>query len=334
MQIIQKIILCWGLLLCAITAVGKHHTMHTKLDTLTAEEQQQFLYYFYEAQRLIEKEDIDHAWELVQFCYELNPNDATINHQMSVFYEHFDNPTKAQFHSQRAFELSPNEYWYNYNLHLLQSESHKLEKIAINNLKQLADNNPKDEDMHVFLQKAYIHVGNYEQALSLQDQIDSIVGYNSMSAMQRYRLNVVMGDTKQAIYEVERYLEEEPTDVQFQVFRLQLYEETNQPSDKMIEAYSALLPYQPRNWLILNNLAWHLCISGGDLQWAEQLSRATILAEPSNSTYLDTYAWIMYNLGDYSSAFFYIQRAMENATTDTHTEVTKHYKAIIKKLQL
>lgn len=333
MQIIQKIILCWGLLLCTITAVGKHHNMHTKLDTLSAEEQQQFLYYFYEAQRLIEKEDIDHAWELVQFCYELNPNDATINHQMSVFYEHFDNPTQALFHSQRAFELSPNEYWYTYNMHLLQSEKKQSDKLAINNLKQIANNNPKDEEIHTFLQKAYIHVGDYEQALLLQDQIDSIIGYNAMSAMQRYRLNVVLDNPKQAIYEVERYLEEEPSDVQFQIFRVQLYEETNQPSEKMIKAYSAILPYQPRNWVLFNNLAWHLCLSGEDLQQAEQLSRATIMAEPSNSVFLDTYAWIMYQLGDYTSAFFYIQRALENATPETREEVTAHYKAILKKLQ-
>ena len=334
MQIIQKIGIYVGLLLYATTAMGQNDTPTAASDTLAAEEQQQFLYYFYEAQRLIEKEDIPHAWELVQFCYELNPNDATINHQMSVFYEHFDNPTRAQFHSQRAFELSPNEYWYKYNLYLLQSNSHKSEKLAINNLKQTADNNPKDEDLHAFLQKAYIHVGDYEQALLLQDQIDSIVGYNAMSAMQRYRLNVVMDNTKQAIYEVERYLEEEPSDVQFQIFRMQLYEETNQPSEKMIEAYSAVLPYQPRNWVLVNNLAWHICISGGDLQQAEQLSRTTIMAEPSNPVFLDTYAWIMYQLGDYTSAFFYIQRALENATDNTYKEITAHYKAILKKLQL
>lgn len=333
MQIIQKIGIFVGLLFYATTAMGQNDTPTAASDTLAAEEQQQFLYYFYEAQRLIEKEDIDHAWELVQFCYELNPNDATINHQMSVFYEHFDNPTQAQFHSQRAFELSPNEYWYKYNLYLLQSNSHKSEKLAINNLKQTADNNPKDEEIHTFLQKAYIHVGDYEQALLLQDQIDSIIGYNAMSAMQRYRLNVVLDNPKQAIYEVERYLEEEPSDVQFQIFRMQLYEETNQPSEKMIEAYSAVLPYQPRNWVLVNNLAWHICISGGDLQQAEQLSRTTIMAEPSNPVFLDTYAWIMYQLGDYTSAFFYIQRALENATDNTYKEITAHYKAILKKLQ-
>ena len=59
-------------------------------DTLSVEEQQQFLYYFYEAQRLIQKEDIVPAWELMQFCYELNPNDAAVNNYMGIFLDAFD----------------------------------------------------------------------------------------------------------------------------------------------------------------------------------------------------------------------------------------------------
>lgn len=53
-----------------------------------------------------------------------------------------------------------------------------------------------------------------------------------MSAMQRYRLNALMKNSKQAIYEVERYLEENPDNVQFLVFRAQLYEQTHQPAEK------------------------------------------------------------------------------------------------------
>ena len=89
------------------------------------------------------------------------------------------------------------------------------------------------------LQKAYIHMGDYKAALQLQNQLDTIIGYNAMSAMQRYRLNAMMKNNKQAIYEVERYLEEDPDNMQFQVFRAQLYEETQQPPAKMAVAYEA-----------------------------------------------------------------------------------------------
>lgn len=303
-------------------------------DTLSEEEQQQFLYYFYEAQRLIQKEDLESAWELVQFCYELNPNDATVNNYMGVFKDAQGTPQEAVPYLRRAFELQPNEYWYQYAVYLLQSKDKKSEKLAIRNLEQVAKNNPKNEELHGLLQKAYIHVKDYKRALQIQDQLDSISGYNAMSAMQRYRLNAMLQNNVQAIYEVERYLEEEPDNVQFQVFRLQLYEQTHQPSEKMIQAYTALLRFDPRNLMLMNNLAWHLCISGGDLHQAEQLSRKTIMADPSNPTYLDTYAWILYNKSEYQNAFIYIQSALEKASPEAKQEITEHYKAILKKLEL
>ena len=302
-------------------------------NTISAEEEQQFRYYFYEAQRLIQKQEIAPAWELVQFCYALNPNDAAINNYMGMFLEVFDKKKEADTYFKRAFELDPNTYWYQHALYLLKSEDKKQEKIAIRNLEKVAKANTKNEDVHTMLQQAYIHVKDYKRALGVQDCLDSIVGYTSMSAMQRYRLNAMMKNSKQAIYEVERFLEEEPDNMQFQVFRAQLYEETHQPSEKMIVAYTALLRFDPRNLMLQNNLAWHLCISRHDLQRAEQLSRTTIMSEPSNPIYLDTYAWIMYMMGESETAYFYIQRAMEYANQQTIKEVTEHRKAILKKLK-
>jgi predicted Zn-dependent protease len=336
----------WGLLAGAMLSLAQAKTTYS--NALSVEEQQQFLYYFYEAQRLLQKQDISTAWELVQFCHELNPNDATINNYMGVFLCSFDRSDEALPYLQRAFELQPNEYWYDYAVYLLRCNDKKLEKIAIRNLETVARNNPKNEEVHTLLQKAYIHYNNdYKRALLVQNRLDSILGYNAMSAMQRYQLNVMDNNPKRAIYEVERYLDEEPNDMQFQLFRMQLYEQTNQPSKKLIKAYHAVLPYQPRNWVLLNNLAWHLCITKQDLKQAEQLSRATIMAQPNNPIYLDTYAWILFQLGQYNDALFYIQQAIDNIdiktknidleaeTNDldpeTYKEIQHHYKAILKK---
>ena len=312
--------------------LGVAHAKPTQTDTLSMEEQQQFLYYFYEAQHLLQKQDIMPAWELVQFCHELNPNDATINNYMGIFLCSFDQSDKALPYLQHAFELQPNEYWYDYAVYLLRSDDKKLQQIAIRNLETVAYKNPKNEEVHTLLQKAYIHHNNdYKRALLVQDRIDSILGYNAMSAMQRYQLNVMDNNPKQAIYEVERYLLEEPDDMQFQIFRMQLYEQTHQPSEKLIKAYNAVLPYQPRNWGLLNNLAWHLCISKQDLKQAEQLSRSTIMAQPDNPVFLDTYAWILYHMGQYQEALFYIQRAIEKMKGEPIKEIEQHYKSILRK---
>ena len=300
--------------------------------TLTKAQEQQFLYYYYEANRLILLQETEKARPIVEFCYLLNPNDANINNYMGYYAKEDGNIPEMIAYFKKAYELAPSDYWYNYNVLLLQTEIKDKQLEAINNLKAVAKANKRDEDVHAVLQKAYISLNLLPEALKVQDALDSIHGYNEQSAIQRYRLNTMMGKNKQAIQEIERYLKEEPENYQFHVFRLQLYEQTKQPADKLIEAYESVLRFDNRNMMWLNNLAWNICISGGDLNKAEELSRTTIMAEPSNSIFLDTYAWILYKKGDYEGAWFYIQRAKEHTTEETDKEIEKHWKAIKRKL--
>ena len=300
--------------------------------TLTKEQEQQFLYYYYEANRLILLQETEKARPIVEFCYLLNPNDANINNYLGYYAKEDGNIPEMIAYFKKAYELAPSDYWYNYNILLLQTEIKDKQLEAINNLKAVAKTNKRDEDVHAVLQKAYISLNLLPEALKVQDALDSIHGYNEQSAIQRYRLNTMMGKNKQAIQEIERYLKEEPENYQFHVFRLQLYEQTKQPADKLIEAYESVLRFDNRNMMWLNNLAWNICISGGDLNKAEELSRITIMAEPSNSIFLDTYAWILYKKGDYEGAWFYIQRAKEHTTEETDKEIEKHWKAIKRKL--
>ncbi len=300
--------------------------------TLTKEQEQQFLYYYYEANRLILLQETEKARPVVKFCYLLNPNDANINNYLGYYAKEDGNIPEMIAYFKKAYELAPSDYWYNYNILLLQTEIKDKQLEAINNLKAVAKANKRDEDVHAVLQKAYISLNLLPEALKVQDALDSIHGYNEQSAIQRYRLNTMMGKNKQAILEIERYLKEEPENYQFHVFRLQLYEQTKQPADKLIEAYESVLRFDNRNMMWLNNLAWNICISGGDLNKAEELSRTTIMAEPSNSIFLDTYAWILYKKGDYEGAWFYIQRAKEHTTEETDKEIEKHWKAIKRKL--
>lgn len=342
MKGIKNILLC--LLVCTVASIQmvyakpnkRTQTSDIQIGTATngsmsVEQEQQFLYYFYEAERQIQLGEMSTAWELLQFCQELNPNDATVNHYIGCVLEALERKDEAFDYLERAFCLEPSTYWYRYALHLLQSGNKKQEKEAIRDLEYVACLNPKDADVRDLLQRAYAVTGAYKKALQMQDEMDAINGYDAMSAMQRYRLNVLMHNEKQAVAEVERYLEIDPDNAQFQLFRMQLYEQTHQPATKMVEAYAAMLRLNPNNLLLMNNLAWSLCISGGDLKEAEQLSRITIMRDPTNSIYLDTYAWIMYHKGDYESALFYIQRAIENAEDKADKELNGHYKAILKK---
>lgn len=298
---------------------------------LSVEEEQQFLYYFYEAERLIQLQQIEQAKPVVEFCYALNPNDATINNYMGLYAQAEEQTDAMAMYFRRAYELNPQEYWHNHHVLLLQSDDKKIQQKAVKQMAELAKKDTKNAELHGVLQKAYIVLKQYRQALEVQDRLDSINGYDAMSAMQRYRLNAMMKNNKQAIYEIERYLDIDPDNYQFQVFRMQLYEQTHQPPEKMVPAYEAMLRMDSRNIVVMNNLAWNLCLLGRNLMQAEELSRITIMREPSNPIYLDTYGWIMYQLGDCQSALFYLERAIENSGEKVEKEIETHYKEVKKK---
>jgi tetratricopeptide (TPR) repeat protein len=77
-------------------------------------------------------------------------------------------------------------------------------------------------------------------------------------------------------------------------------------------AYDSCLQWKPDNVGCLNNYAYYLSEKGKDLQKAEQMSYRTIKAEPDNSTFLDTYAWILFMQKRYAEARVYIDQALQN----------------------
>lgn len=85
--------------------------------------------------------------------------------------------------------------------------------------------------------------------------------------------------------------------------------------DKMAEAYAAYdsaLVYNPSNIGALNNYAYYLSVERRDLDKAEEMSYKTVKAEPNNATYLDTYAWILFEKGNYAEARIYIDNAIKS----------------------
>ncbi len=87
------------------------------------------------------------------------------------------------------------------------------------------------------------------------------------------------------------------------------------------EAYDSALVYNPDNIGVLNNYAYFLSLTRKNLDKAEEMSYRTVKAEPKNDTYLDTYAWILFEKGRYTEARIYIDEAMKNGGENSATIV-------------
>ncbi|MBR4779301.1 MAG: hypothetical protein IK011_05400, partial [Bacteroidaceae bacterium] len=61
----------------------------------------------------------------------------------------------------------------------------------------------------------------------------------------------------------------------------------------------------------------NLSLENRDLDRAEEMSRITITKEPDNGTYLDTYAWILFQKERYDEARLYMDQALKADTTQS-----------------
>lgn len=86
-------------------------------------------------------------------------------------------------------------------------------------------------------------------------------------------------------------------------------------------AYDSALVYNPEDVPTLNNYAYYLSVERRDLDKAEEMSYRTIKAEPKNATYLDTYAWILFEKGKYAEAKIYMDDAMKNGGDESDVVV-------------
>jgi len=140
---------------------------------------------------------------------------------------------------------------------------------------------PEVHQYYFFRAMAQLQLKDYTQALLSNNMAISLLKQDEKSALSDY--NAQLGDV---YYRMDS-------------------------TDRTFETYEKALEANPSNVYVMNNYAYYLSEKSMNLKRAESLSAKTIEKEPKNSTYLDTYAWIFYQQGNYSLAKFYIERAID-----------------------
>ena len=79
---------------------------------------------------------------------------------------------------------------------------------------------------------------------------------------------------------------------------------------------------------MLNNYAYYLSLDGKNLKKAHQMSSKTVELESDNSTYLDTFGWILYLQGNVVEAKQMFKRAMLYGGKDSAV-ILDHYAQVL-----
>ena len=114
-----------------------------------------------------------------------------------------------------------------------------------------------------------------------------------------------------------------------------LYHQLGQ-DDKAFQAYDSCLVYKQNEPSVLNNYAYYLSLKKKDLNKAEEMSRKANELDPDNPTYLDTHAWVLYQMKRYEEAKQYMDRAvelMDAQELEESEDVQQHIELINKKVK-
>ena len=97
---------------------------------------------------------------------------------------------------------------------------------------------------------------------------------------------------------------------------------------KSDQNYRKALELNPENTLVLNNFAYFLSLRKEHLEEAEEMARLACLKEPNRPTFLDTYAWVLYQRGKYNEAKTIMEVAFQNGG-DKEAVLLEHYGDIL-----
>ena len=96
--------------------------------------------------------------------------------------------------------------------------------------------------------------------------------------------------------------------------------------------YEMSIALDSNNFILLNNYSYYLALRKTNLERAEELMLKVIAKFPNNSTYLDTYGWVMFQLGSYSESEKFLFKAIINSDGQSG-EILEHYGDVLYKLK-
>ncbi len=213
-----------------------------------------------------------------------------------------------------------------YGLYSFFLEQNKSYDEAIDVLQSGININSKNDDFWNAALRILLKQEKYEQIITLTTQgIEEVPDnamlyyYRSISLYQEDKYEEAIENNKLAIERLSdkispALLSDFYTQMGDLYYKLEKKEDT-------FQSYETALQLNPSNIYVMNNYAYYLSENNKDLLKAESLSSKTVEAEPTNSTYLDTYAWIFYKQGNFILAKVYIEKALENMAEEEESHV-------------
>ena len=130
----------------------------------------------------------DAAKELMLSELKQNPeNDAAWYYLSCIISRSPEDADEAEIYLKKAIELSPDNFWYKYDLALFFGSTGRVE-LAVAMMEELIEQYPRKSSLYYDIINSYMALGDISKALGALDKIEAKLGKNEMIGITRLEL--------------------------------------------------------------------------------------------------------------------------------------------------
>lgn len=229
-------------------------------------------------------------------CVAAHPKDSSVTVLAGIYYYGTDRKDKAEEYFRTNMENWPESVSAAANYIEILMYAHKWDALSREGREAFR----KFPEEIAFLEMASLgdyNLEEYDKVLETCRTIVALPGADSVKVLNAY---TTMGDVYHLIGD----------------------------SKKSYKAYDKALKINKGHVPVLNNYAYFLSMEGRKLKKAYAMSKVTVEKEPDNATYLDTFGWILYLMGNPLEAKPFFKHAMLYGGKDSAV-ILDHYAEVL-----
>ena len=209
----------WLLLLCCLSLpsqarrdkIKRMALQAVKADSLSYEASRRYNYFFLEAVRQQNAGHYDAAFDLINYCLQLNPNAAEAYFMRSGYYSELNLDSLDFADLVKAATLQPSNDTYQERLAEGYLNTGKYDK-AIETYENLYSNNRSRSDVLGDLVQLYKQQKDYDGMLRTIRRIEQVEGESDQTAMMKMNVYELKGDEKNAYKTLKMLADTHPID--------------------------------------------------------------------------------------------------------------------------
>ncbi len=191
----------------------------------------------------------------------------------------------------------------------------KNDSLSLVNFRRVTELASWNVDGWVYLSSVFLEKNDFHSVVTVLESalrtLPEDPRVNSILGIAYSRL----GRTEEAIRVLERARSIDPKDLNT-ITQLALIYDGLKRYDESDSLYEAALRLDPNNHLTLNNYGYSLSERGIQLQRALEMAKKAIEQQPENQSYLDTIGWVYFQLGMYTEAEKFVQKAIDKGNAN------------------